>query len=81
MKREQQKMYQAFMEIESEKIADKWNDFLIEAQKSANAFVYILNYIVVLPDDCEKNNKMSFKEMLDRLEHMHKKGIWKQFVK
>lgn len=66
---------------ESQRVADKWNDFLMEAQKSPNAFVYILNYVVILLSQCGKQNNKSFKEMLDVLEKMHEKGDWKDFEK
>ena len=66
---------------ESKKIAEKWNDFLIEAQKSKYSFVYILNYVVVLLSQCGKQNKKSFKEMLDTLEKIYNKGDWNDFEK
>ena len=66
---------------ESKRIANKWNDFLIEAQKSKYSFVYILNYVVVLLDQCAKQNKKSFKEMLGNLEQIYDKGRWKDFEK
>lgn len=66
---------------ESKRIADKWNDFLIEAQKSPTAFVYILNYVVILLDQCAKQNNKSFTDMLSDLDKIHQKGLWKDFVK
>ena len=66
---------------ESRRVADKWNDFLIEAQKSPIAFVYMLNYVVILLSQCGKQNNKSFKEMLDVLEKLHDKGAWKDFEK
>ena len=66
---------------ESDIIAEKWNDFLIEAQKSSQAFVYILNYVVVLLDQAGKQNKKSFEEMLEVLTEIHKKELWKDFQK
>jgi len=66
---------------ESKRIADKWNEFLIEAQKSPNAFVYILNYVVVLLDQCATQNNKSFPEMVETLKEVHIKGMWKDFAK
>ena len=64
---------------ESKIIANKWNQFLIEAQKSPHAFVYILNYIVVLLDQCATQNNKPFVEMLGDLEKIYNKGMWQDF--
>ena len=64
---------------ESKRIANKWNEFLIEAQKSPSAFVYILNYVVILLDQCAKQNNKSFPAMCSTLEEIHKKGLWRDF--
>ena len=64
---------------ESKRIAEKWNDFLIEVQNSPEAFVYILNYVVVLLDQCAKQNKKSFPAMCSVLEEIHQKGLWRDF--
>lgn len=66
---------------ESKLIADKWNEFLIQAQKSPNAFVFILNYVVVLLDQCAKQNNKSFPDMLDCLKKIHIEGSWEDFKK
>jgi len=66
---------------ESKRIAAKWNEFLIEAQKSKEGYVYILNYIIILVHQMSEQNNISFEQGLDKLKELHKLGQWKQFIR